>query len=843
MSDGKPGNGKARDNFDITVRLVGVNSHDVKLLRATAVNVAPVITEHPAIKKTVVSSDWVMSVTNIKYFDPGILDKFTLSAVWGDGSQTTVKPDLNSNTQPNTARPNELKRTLKPSEQNQEAIYPLTIMVADDDGGTAKYRFERLEVVINSDDDNKNDRPDYRDISPAAHEDDLVMLDLTAILNGHKTDANGTVYLQYRYSDINLPPEQYQPIRLWQNRDKSGQPLNPNSGDGSHYGWVLPGGVTTVWVEGTKIGADHIYVDWVPNRTPSTVDSSAGLKRSLGNVLVSVVLPPLGKLKAEESYWGTPDKWYSTDDDDILWRHNRNQISFHVPEGIDLTKIWSFKLYSISDADISKISFPEVTQISPDTIYATVEEAGARLITHTCHTNKLLINEPGELKLPDGKHNIFGIFEYRSESSTTIRLTNLITKAVIGVEKITWSGVAPSEDPIGDDNFFENAAAQFPEAGLTGSLIFAESNSPTNKPNHGVFAPRTKVEARAVLTIPVPAGMTAKLQARVLDPDHFGTEDFDPNKTNKGNDNVQGRIKVGNIILKLGMTNESFEFLFESEVEEAFKQLEITEPQPGNNWVIGVHDEKIVTDQFYISPSNGVDILRAYRANQLFAIAETNKSKVLTAARTLWVEMDTMGDPPPPRQGQPEIIFNKNPLDISMLTSLLSQALIRVEVLPPILNPRGSVPFVEYFHTQLGPDIADNFRDVKSEQFFWVVHIVDAYGHAVGHDAHDNEWVVGYAHRADEDMANTIYHNVINNVHLSGVKSKTGKDLVPKNTHVKIVVAHEALHRFLGYHTKTDRNGDLHNSYIMSYEVQFDLSLAKLSAKQLRLIQNQIYPM
>jgi hypothetical protein len=337
--------------------------------------------------------------------------------------------------------------------------------------------------------------------------------------------------------------------------------------------------------------------------------------------------------------------------------------------------------------------------------------------------------------------------------------------------------------------------------------------------------------------------MTAKLQARVLDPDHFGTGDFDPNGTNKGNDNIRGTsVKGGSVSKQLGMADAKFEILFESETEVGFEQLEITEPQPGNNWIIGVHDEKIVADQFYISPVDGISITRRFPGKPLIDIAAANKSKILTAGRTLWVEMDTMDDPPPAREGQPQMIFNKNPLDISKLTSLLSQALIRVEVLPPSLNLRGSVPFVEYFYTQLGPDIADEFRDVKSEQFFWVVHIVDAYRHKAGNDAQDPLWAVGYAHREDGDNANTIYHNVIDGVHELGKRSPTGQPLVNKTTHVQIVVAHEALHRFLGYHTPNESEDAIHNTYIMSYAVQFDISLAKLSPKQLRAIQNQNFP-
>jgi len=172
----------------------------------------------------------------------------------------------------------------------------------------------------------------------------------------------------------------------------------------------------------------------------------------------------------------------------------------------------------------------------------------------------------------------------------------------------------------------------------------------------------------------------------------------------------------------------------------------------------------------------------------------------------------------------------------------MSQALILVVKLPESLDETDNMQFTKYFNTQFGPDKADLVRDVKSEQFFWVVHIVDAYRHNVGNDAQDPIWTVGYAHVEDDDKANTIYHNVIDGVHELGKRSPTGQPLVDKTTHVRIVVAHEALHRFVGYHTPNEAEDALHNSYIMSYAVQFDKSLAILSGKQLRAIQDQKFP-
>lgn len=337
----------------------------------------------------------------------------THSVIWGDGDETFVNDD------------GRLQRIYPASPSlSANAVYPITVQLTDDDTGLGKYRFERMVVDWNNDDDDKNGVPDHLDVHPSPLEDDLVMLDLTGILQGYVTNDDGTVYLQYSYDDIAANNEQSTAIRIWLQADKGGVPWQSID---SMYGRALPAGVTTVWVEGTKVGTDTIYVSWQPK------DLDANLI-PLGEVAVKVMFP-LGKLKAEESYWGTPNQWYSTDDDDILWRHNQHRISFSVPEGFDLSRITSYKLYSIPDDDIQKISFPGSSHVVQGTIYTTVDDANAILLGSTSRTNIMPINLPGGLiNLPDGKHNIFGIFEYQFGSTTSVRLTNLLTKAVIGVK-------------------------------------------------------------------------------------------------------------------------------------------------------------------------------------------------------------------------------------------------------------------------------------------------------------------------------------------------------------------------------------------------------------------------
>lgn len=209
--------------------------------------------------------------------------------------------------------------------------------------------------------------------------------------------------------------------------------------------------------------------------------------------------------------------------------------------------------------------------------------------------------------------------------------------------------------------------------------------------------------------------------------------------------------------------------------------------------------------------------------------------------------------------GPDDFAFVKNPLDISLLAELMSQALVRVQPLPLHWDVKDNIAFKNYFATESGIAAAETVRDVKSEEYFWVVQTIDAYEHAVdfdndtpGPDSQGNTdtrdagaWFAGYAHIQNGDSANTIYHETIRDVHAEGQTSDntpTGQPLVPLPTHMRILVAHESLHRFLGYHTESADVNAVHNSFIMSRQSQFDVTLAVLSPKQLRFIQNQKLP-
>lgn len=246
--DGTPGNGTPRDAFNITVTLVG---YDVEILNATAVNVPPLFVDRPQLTFTTNSDgSRLASITNVNYVDPGIRDVITQSVIWGDGDETFANGD------------GRLQRTYAaPPDLSAAAVYPVTVQLTDDNTGRGKYRFESMVVGWNNDDDDGNEVSDHLDAGPGPLEDDLVMLDLSNILRGYETNDDGTVYSQYSYDDTAAYYEQTTPIRIWLQRDKGGTPWQSVD---SWHGWALPAGVTTVWIKGTKIGTDTVYVSWLP---------------------------------------------------------------------------------------------------------------------------------------------------------------------------------------------------------------------------------------------------------------------------------------------------------------------------------------------------------------------------------------------------------------------------------------------------------------------------------------------------------------------------------------------------------------------------------------------------
>jgi len=194
------------------------------------------------------NDDLEVSVNNVSFHDYGDHDLHTKTIDWGDGQTSEVNVD------------GDLKRVFS-SELDQLEIYPVTLSIADDDTGTAKYRFDTLDVMLNSDDDDEDDVPDMLSMTATAGEDDLVELDLSEMLNGHVSDETGSVYVNFSF-DENLDGDIItDAVRIWFSSDKSDEPTTTID---FYSGWALPAGVTTVWVEGTHVGTDTLYVGWLP---------------------------------------------------------------------------------------------------------------------------------------------------------------------------------------------------------------------------------------------------------------------------------------------------------------------------------------------------------------------------------------------------------------------------------------------------------------------------------------------------------------------------------------------------------------------------------------------------
>ena len=260
-----------------------------------------------------------VTVSSPGFMDPGQLDEHTFTVEWGDGAMG----------QGVVGNPITRVYPLSPGSPSP-IIYPVTIEIADDDTGSGKYRMESMSVNRNDDDDEGNLEEDRNDMPGSPDEDDLRALDLSDII-ANRPEPDGTIFLDYSYTGEN---EGYSSgnsiIRLWGDALKT----TPIGIWDFYKGWELPDGLASVWVEGIQFGEDMIRLWWEAEELMGNWESQRqspyqGYRIALGSVLVGVQLPTPGMLAIEESYWGTPNEWYGTDDDKILWRHNSHQVRSH----------------------------------------------------------------------------------------------------------------------------------------------------------------------------------------------------------------------------------------------------------------------------------------------------------------------------------------------------------------------------------------------------------------------------------------------------------------------------------------------------------------------------------
>ena len=178
--------------------------------------------------------------------DPGLQDLHTAKVIWGDDVETWT--DI---TTINNRDCNEKTIALLRYLNSNAVIYPLTIIVKDDDSGQSQRVYSKLSVLRNDDDDNRNDESDLFDNGFADND----LKSVSSLLPTIPVGKEGLLALNYN-SNV---------IRVWDSQDKKNLVL-PYQGGGYQVG-IPYTGQGSLWVEGVSLGSTQISVTWIGTDT------------------------------------------------------------------------------------------------------------------------------------------------------------------------------------------------------------------------------------------------------------------------------------------------------------------------------------------------------------------------------------------------------------------------------------------------------------------------------------------------------------------------------------------------------------------------------------------------
>ncbi|MGB7342820.1 MAG: Ig-like domain-containing protein, partial [Pirellulaceae bacterium] len=267
--------GNDTDTDDVTVDIIYEGLTDT--LTIPVENLSPVFDQHAIVESEVnTAGDLSVSVSAISFYDPGVRDQHKVTVTWADDTTTEVPYDA--------AIP--ISKTFAPTPANPEpAVYPIDILITDDDTETGGFRLDALELDFNGDDDDGNGILDRDDVMASLGDDDLVSIDLAPFLANIPPGEEGDVRVYYSFDSMSQSYGEHGITRLWLDSSKS-QTLTEATDD---YGWVIPAGVTQLWVEGTNFGSDTLDFNWVPK--PDDCKANYHAPVDLGVIFVTVPEP------------------------------------------------------------------------------------------------------------------------------------------------------------------------------------------------------------------------------------------------------------------------------------------------------------------------------------------------------------------------------------------------------------------------------------------------------------------------------------------------------------------------------------------------------------------------
>ncbi len=284
-----------------------------------------------------------------------------------------------------------------------------------------------------------------------------------------------------------------------------------------------------------------------------------------------------------------------------------------------------------------------------------------------------------------------------------------------------------------------------------------------------------QVKVLVTLAMPCAPTTTCTVNLKVLDPDHFhnpvdADDEFDPNDVfgagpggatdiNK-NDHRKSSGAIGEVApFGIGsplMTLQETSLTIPSGATTAFTIGTITDPQPGNNYIVPAMPRWFSLNFTGISDSDGVTVV--YQVSDFgnpptityFDVPDKYHTDILTVWRTLWVELDSMRAANPATDGtflpepdtNADLVFD--PLDpaIGLFAAQYARACIDVKTIEAALDVTDGQHIDFFLHNMENPDVeglrASAMADIADENSddFWVMQLVAGYE---GPDALSND--------------------------------------------------------------------------------------------------------
>ena len=357
-----------------------------------------------------------------------------------------------------------------------------------------------------------------------------------------------------------------------------------------------------------------------------------------------------------------------------------------------------------------------------------------------------------------------------------------------------------------------------------------------------------------------------QLHLRVYDPDNpaVGLRDVNDTSSPEANDNFLGVFNqsVPNIIPLGGGLSENVGsgtgvgavgffsgITIAVDPGAASKQayFRVFNSQPGNNWIVGVHDQGPILTALEFDES-GVQLIRSNGSNATL-VPDENVTDQLFAKRTLWIELDKMPAPEPHDCGYNNANLVEDPCSIESvdgddLVAFLETYLNNTGIVPKLADYNESPTlhdFIQYGGGDESPngtgpvaDAAGSVRDANSVEHFWSVQVVSAYESEEMHDADEpdasfEQWfnspslaLLGYSYKRDNQGPSVVYaeevrdlrENDPDDMHVPpppiepDLPEEEQEVVEPLERLLSRVAAHEIMHRLYGWHVQGNPNGN-----------------------------------